>query len=40
MKSVPRILPLAGVAIGGVLALNALAGAKSAPALLSGARKA
>lgn len=38
MKNIPRILPLAGVAIGGVLALNALSGAKSAPALLSGAR--
>jgi flagellar motility protein MotE (MotC chaperone) len=38
VKNIPRILPLAGVAIGGVLALNALAGAKSAPAMLSGAR--
>ena len=38
MKNIPRILPIAGVAVGGVLALNALAGAKSAPALLSGAR--
>lgn len=38
MKNIPRILPLAGVAVGGVLALNALAGAKSAPEFLSGAR--
>ena len=38
MKNIPRILPLAGVAIGGVLALNALAGAKSLPTMLSGAR--
>ena len=28
MKSVPRILPLVGVAIGGVLAVNALTGAR------------
>lgn len=38
MKSVPRILPLVGVAIGGVLAVNALAGADDLPGLLSGAR--
>ena len=37
MKSVPRILPLVGVAIGGVLAVNALAGARDLPSLLSGA---
>ena len=34
----PRILPLVGVAIGGVLAVNALAGAKDLPGLVSGAR--
>lgn len=38
MKPVPRILPLVGVAIGGVLALNALAGARDLPSLLTGAR--
>ena len=38
MKNMPRILPLVGVAIGGVLAINALAGAKDLPSLLSGAR--
>jgi flagellar motility protein MotE (MotC chaperone) len=38
LKSVPRILPLVGVAIGGVLAVNALAGARDLPSLLSGAR--
>ncbi|WP_297693342.1 hypothetical protein [Phenylobacterium sp.] len=38
MKSVPRILPLVGVAIGGVLAVNALAGARDLPGLLSGAK--
>lgn len=38
MKSVPRILPLVGVAIGGVLALNAMAGARDLPGLLTGAR--
>ncbi len=38
MKNIPRILPLAGVAIGGVLALNALSGANSLPTLVSGAR--
>lgn len=38
MKSVPRLLPLVGVAIGGVLAVNALAGAQDLPGLVSGAR--
>ncbi len=38
MKSVPRILPIVGVAIGGVLVVNALAGAQGLPDLLSGAR--
>jgi flagellar motility protein MotE (MotC chaperone) len=38
MKNIPRILPLVGVAIGGVLALNALAGARGLPNLMSGAR--
>lgn len=38
MKSVPRILPIVGVAIGGVLLVNALAGAESLPELVSGAR--
>ncbi|RAK56284.1 hypothetical protein DJ017_09085 [Phenylobacterium soli] len=34
----PRILPLVGVAIGGVLAINALAGARDLPGLLSNAK--
>lgn len=38
MKSMPRILPLVGVAAGGVLAINALAGARDLPGLVSGAR--
>lgn len=38
MKSMPRILPLVGVAIGGVLAINALAGAQDLPGLLSNAK--
>lgn len=38
MKSVPRILPIIGVAIGGVLMVNALSGAQALPDLLSGAR--
>lgn len=38
MKNVPRILPLVGVAVGGVLAVNAMAGAKSLPDLLGGAK--
>lgn len=38
MKSVPRILPLVGVAIGGVLAVNALSGAQDFQSLLTGAQ--
>ncbi|RAK58593.1 hypothetical protein DJ021_01675 [Phenylobacterium hankyongense] len=38
MKNMPRILPLVGVAMGGVLAVNALAGAKGLPNLFSGAK--
>jgi flagellar motility protein MotE (MotC chaperone) len=38
MKSMPRILPLVGVAIGGVLAINALAGARDLPNLVTGAK--
>jgi flagellar motility protein MotE (MotC chaperone) len=38
MKSMPRILPLVGVAIGGVLAINALAGARDLPSLVTGAK--
>lgn len=38
MKSMPRILPLVGVALGGVLAVNALAGARGLPDLVSGAK--
>lgn len=38
MKNMPRILPLAGVAIVGVLAINAFAGARSLPELFTGAR--
>lgn len=38
MKSMPRILPLVGIALGGVLAINALAGARDLPGMLSGAR--
>ncbi|MCR5874909.1 hypothetical protein LRS10_12435 [Phenylobacterium sp. J426] len=38
MNSMPRILPLVGLAIGGVLAVNALAGARDLPGMLSGAR--
>jgi len=38
VKSMPRILPLVGIAIGGVLAINALAGARDLPNLLSGAK--
>ncbi|HEX4710975.1 MotE family protein [Phenylobacterium sp.] len=34
----PRILPLVGIAVGGVLAINALAGARDLPSLMSGAR--
>jgi flagellar motility protein MotE (MotC chaperone) len=38
MKNIPRILPLVGVAMGGVLAVNAMAGAEGLPNLVSGAR--
>jgi flagellar motility protein MotE (MotC chaperone) len=38
LNRLPRILPLVGVAVGGVLAINALAGARDLPSLLSGAR--
>jgi flagellar motility protein MotE (MotC chaperone) len=38
VKSMPRILPLVGIAVGGVLAINALAGARDLPSLVSGAR--
>ena len=38
MKNVPRILPLVGIAAAGVLAVNAMAGAKSLPEMFSGAR--
>lgn len=38
MRNIPRILPLAGIAVGGVLAINALSGAEALPQLLSGAR--
>jgi flagellar motility protein MotE (MotC chaperone) len=38
VKSIPRILPLVGVAIGGVLAINALSGARDLPNLVSGAK--
>src|SRR6185437_16283186 len=34
----PRILPLVGIALGGVLAINALAGARNLPDLISGAK--
>ena len=38
MRSVPRILPLVGVAVGGVLAVNAISGASDLPSLFTGAR--
>jgi flagellar motility protein MotE (MotC chaperone) len=38
MKNMPRILPLIGVAMVGVLGVNALSGAQSLPDLMSGAR--
>jgi len=38
VKSMPRILPLVGIAVGGVLAINALAGARDLPDLISGAK--
>jgi flagellar motility protein MotE (MotC chaperone) len=34
----PRILPLVGIAVGGVLAINALAGARSLPDMITGAK--
>lgn len=38
MKPMPRILPLVGVAMGGVLAVNAMSGAQGLPDLMSGAK--
>ena len=38
MKSMPRILPLVGIAVGGVLAINALSGARDLPDMISGAK--
>ena len=38
MTRLPRILPLIGIAIAGVLAINALAGARSLPDLINGAK--
>lgn len=38
MKSMPRILPLVGIAIGGVVAINAIAGARDLPNLIDGAK--
>jgi len=38
MRNMPRILPLVGVSIAGVLAINALAGARALPDLLGGAK--
>jgi flagellar motility protein MotE (MotC chaperone) len=38
MSRMPRILPLAGVAVAGVIAINLAAGAKSFPDMLSGAK--
>jgi len=38
LTRIPRLLPLIAVAIGGVVAINALAGAQSLPELVSGAR--
>lgn len=38
MKNMPRILPLAGIAVVGVLVINALAGARTFPELFTGAR--
>jgi flagellar motility protein MotE (MotC chaperone) len=38
VKNMPRILPLVGIALGGVLAINALAGARDLPDLISGAK--
>jgi flagellar motility protein MotE (MotC chaperone) len=38
LKSVPRILPLVGVAIGGVLIVNAMSGARDLQGLVTGAQ--
>lgn len=38
MSRIPRILPLAGVAVAGVLAVNFMAGADTLPKMLSGAK--
>ena len=38
MKNIPRILPLVGIAAAGVLAVNAMAGARSLPDMFSGAK--
>ncbi|RYF95090.1 MAG: hypothetical protein EON95_02760, partial [Caulobacteraceae bacterium] len=38
MSRIPRILPLAGVAVAGVLAVNFMAGADTLPKMLSGAQ--
>jgi flagellar motility protein MotE (MotC chaperone) len=40
MSRIPRILPLVGVAIGGVVAVNALAGARALPDLFTATRAA
>ena len=38
MQNMPRILPLVGVAIAGVIGINALSGAQTFPDMVSGAR--
>ena len=38
MKNMPRILPLAGIAVVGVLAVNLMSGARTIPELFTGAR--
>ncbi len=38
MKNMPRILPLAGIAVVGVLAVNLMSGARSIPEMFTGAR--
>ncbi len=38
MSRIPRLLPLIGVAIGGVVAVNALSGARALPQMLSATR--
>ncbi|WP_374653746.1 MotE family protein [Phenylobacterium sp.] len=38
MQNMPRILPLVGVAIAGVIGVNALSGAQTLPDMVSGAR--